>query len=540
MGGELCRTADVTARPGTQQHLLAPIESQQAWPAGVTYERSREARTIEAGGADFYDRIYTADRPETFLEATRTRTVGPGGHAVFQGSTPTAHLSRSLAEPYEHLGRCNGYPVGAILLTGTSVVPPDEDTLAANGVVVIGIEGAAELTNTVTTVPARGRCASGDEAPRRVGGRSRSPWHRSRLPPRACYRANENGPPPVPIDATKRATLHDVAALARVSHQTVSRVINDHPNVAPATRDRVNTAIRNLGYRRNATARNLVTRRSHTVGIVSHGINFYGPSQMLVNIETSFRSRGYGLTLSSVPSLSAQGLTAAITEVRSREVEGIVMITPVVRTDIAAVKAACSGIPFVMIDINLGGNVPSVVIDQRRGGELTGEHLIQHGHRRIAVVRGPSAWTGSVLRHAGLTEALKRAGIAPVFSEAGDWTPASGYRIAQRLLARGVPFTAVVAGNDEMALGVVRALHEHGLRVPNDVSVTGFDDVPSAAYFQPPLTTVHQDFAELGTRAATFLIDLVTDTAPTTSQHVLTPRLVVRGSTGPAPDGVDG
>jgi DNA-binding LacI/PurR family transcriptional regulator len=343
------------------------------------------------------------------------------------------------------------------------------------------------------------------------------------------------------MDATKRATLHDVAALARVSHQTVSRVINDHPNVAPATRDRVNGAIRKLRYRPNAAARNLVTRRSRTVGIVSHAINFYGPSQMLLHVEASFRSRGYGLTLSNVATLSAQGLTAAIAELRSREVDGIVMITPVVRTDIDAVTTACSGVPFVMIDINLGGHAPSVVIDQRRGGELTAEHLIAYGHRRIAVVRGPSAWTGSVLRHAGLTSALKRAGIAPVYSEAGDWTPASGYRIAQRLISRGVPFTAVVAGNDEMALGVMRALHEHGMRVPDDVSVTGFDDVPGAAYCQPPLTTVHQDFADLGTHAATFLIDLVTEPTPATSlrQHVLTPRLVVRGSTGPAPTASD-
>lgn len=338
------------------------------------------------------------------------------------------------------------------------------------------------------------------------------------------------------MDATKRATLHDVAALARVSHQTVSRVINDHPNVAPATRERVVGAIRKLGYRPNAAARNLVTRRSRTVGIVSHAISFYGPSQMLVNVETSFRSRGYGLTLSSVPNLSAQGLTTAIAELRSRGVDGIVMITPVVRTDIEAIRAACSGIPFVLIDINLGVLAPSVVIDQRRGGELTAEHLIGYGHRRIAVVRGPSGWTGSVLRHAGLTSALKRSGVVPVFSESGDWTPASGYRIAQRLLAREVPFTAVVVGNDEMALGVMRALTEHGLRVPDHVSVIGFDDVPGAAYFQPPLTTVHQDFAELGTRAASYLIDLVTDPAQAVSQHVLMPRLVVRSSTGPAPD----
>ena len=241
LGGELCRAEDVAARPGPEPYILAPIESQEAWAAGVTYKRSQEARKVEAGGADFYDRIYASERPEIFLKATRSRAVGPGGevgirsdsrwnvpepelalvlnrnldivgytigndmssrdiegenplylpqakvferclglgpHIVttgeipdplnleirlrivragrvaFEGSTSTNQLNRSLSELCAYLGRCNSFPAGAILLTGTGVVPPDEFTLAPNDTVVIGIEGVGELTNTVTTVPA--------------------------------------------------------------------------------------------------------------------------------------------------------------------------------------------------------------------------------------------------------------------------------------------------------------------------------------------------------------------------------------------------
>jgi DNA-binding LacI/PurR family transcriptional regulator len=338
----------------------------------------------------------------------------------------------------------------------------------------------------------------------------------------------------VATEPRKPATLWDVAALAGVSHQTVSRVVNEHPNVAPNTRARVLRAIEELAYLPNVAARNLVTRRSLTVGIASYGNAFFGPAQMLTHIETSFRERGYALTLSTMPTLTADGLASAIHDLRARAVDGIVMITPMVHTDFDTVRDACRGVPFVMIDVDLGVDAPSVVIDQRRGGELAAQHLIRLGHERIAVVRGPSDWTGSVLRHAGFTDALARHGIAPVVSGTGDWSPASGYSVTESLLHRGTPFTALVAANDEMALGAIRALHEHGLRVPADVSVIGFDDTPASAYFEPPLTTVRQDFVALGTDAAEYLIRRMGDPAQPPKQHVLEPRLVVRRSTGRA------
>lgn len=332
-------------------------------------------------------------------------------------------------------------------------------------------------------------------------------------------------------ESTKQATLVDVAARAGVSYQTVSRVINDHPNVAPSTRARILRAIEELHYLPNVAARNLVTRRSQTVGIVSYGTSYFGPGQMLTHIEASFRERGYGLTLATLADLTVDGLDAAIQELRGRAVDGIVMITPIVGIDPQTVRKTCRNTPFVMIDIALGASSPSVVIDQRLGGALATRHLLDLGHRRIAELRGPHDWTGAVFRHDGMLEALCEAGLAPVATEEGDWSAASGHAATMRLLERGLPFTALVAANDQMALGAMRALRERGLEVPRDVSVVGFDDLPESGFFEPPLTTIHQDFVSLGRAAAECLSDIIDGRGGPDGQRVLEPSLVVRRST---------
>jgi DNA-binding LacI/PurR family transcriptional regulator len=339
----------------------------------------------------------------------------------------------------------------------------------------------------------------------------------------------------VSVERTKEATLVDVAERAGVSYQTVSRVINDHPNVAAATRARILKAIEELRYRPNVAARSLVMRRSQTVGIISYGTAYFGPGQMVTHIEASFRERGYGLTLSTLAELTLDGLDAAIQELCGRAVDGIVMITPILGIDPRAVRAACRNTPFVMIDITLGSSSPSVIIDQRAGGVLAARHLLELGHRRIAELRGPPDWTGAVLRHEGILAVLRESGLEPVATDEGDWTAASGHAAAHRMLDRAQPFTALVAANDQMALGAMRALRERALDVPGDVSVVGFDDLPESAYFEPPLTTVHQDFVSLGRAAAECLIEVIDDRRAPSVQRVLEPWLVVRSSTGPVP-----
>jgi DNA-binding LacI/PurR family transcriptional regulator len=324
----------------------------------------------------------------------------------------------------------------------------------------------------------------------------------------------------------------DVARRAGVSYQTVSRVINEHASVAPATRARVLEAIRELEYLPNAAARNLVTRRSRTAGIVSFGTTYYGPSQMLANIEASFRERAYGLTLATLTELGLAELRSAVRQLRSRSVDGIVIIAPMLRVDGDEVQRLCGHVPFVMVDIALGGELPSVLIDQRYGGMLATRHLLELGHREIAEITGPLDWSGAQLRHQGTLAVLGEARLAPVSTVAGDWSAASGHWAAGRLLEAGAPFTALVASNDQMALGAMRALRERGLRIPQDISIVGFDDVPESAYFEPPLTTVRQDFASLGRESAAYLIDLIEERALPLRQRVLSPELIARCSTG--------
>lgn len=335
----------------------------------------------------------------------------------------------------------------------------------------------------------------------------------------------------MPLESAKQATMVDVARRAGVSYQTVSRVINEHPSVAPKTRERVLAAIAELDYHPNVAARNLVTRRSRTVGIVSYGTSYFGPGQMLTNIEASLRERAYGLMLSTLSELGSEQLRAATHELRSRSVDGIVMITPMLEIDVAAIPTLCGNVPFVLIDVALGVQAPSVVIDQRYGGVLATRHLLELGHRRIAVICGPRTWSAATLRNEGTLGVLRDAGLEPVMSVEGDWSARSGYAGACELLDADARFSALVVANDQMALGAMRALRERGVRVPEDVSVVGFDDLPEAAYFEPPLTTVHQDFVSLGRQSAAYLGDLLDDPTTPSMQRVITPELIARRST---------
>lgn len=332
--------------------------------------------------------------------------------------------------------------------------------------------------------------------------------------------------------ATKTTTLLDIAQKAGVSHQTVSRVINHHPNVAHETRERVLQLIRDLNYQPNQVARSLATRRSRTIGIISYGTTFYGPAQMLTNIEKSFREQEYGLALSMISDLSFEELYAAISDLKSRSVDGIIIISPILDLKLTQVKELCTDLPFVMVDIALGEQMPSVVIDQRYAGKMATRHLIELGHSQISEISGPLNWCDARLRHEGWLAALAEASLEPVLSIESDWSAAGGYAAAQQLLKQGRPFTGLVVGNDQMSLGAIKALKEHNINVPHEVSIVGFDNVPESAFFDPPLTTIKQDFSSLGRQSAEYLIALIErpDRTPL-HQRVLYPELVVRQST---------
>lgn len=329
----------------------------------------------------------------------------------------------------------------------------------------------------------------------------------------------------------KGVTLNDVATDCNVSYQTVSRVVNGHPNVAALTRERVLASIAKLDYRPNRMARSLVTQRSQTVGIVAFGAAFYGPSQMLVNIDRSLSERGYGLTMTTVREVEFESVRIAVQELKSRAVDGLVMIAPVHDVVLGQVRDLFGATPFVLVDVEPGASAPSILIDQLEGGRLATQHLVDLGHRRIAEIHGPLEWNDGRLRHDAWRSTLVEAGLVPGPSQGSDWTAAGGYRALRELLNVGPSFTGLVVANDQMALGALHGLREAGLSTPDDISVVGFDDVPEAAFFDPPLTTVRQDFTALGQRSAEYLIALIEEPDTEIRQELLMPNIVLRRST---------
>jgi DNA-binding LacI/PurR family transcriptional regulator len=326
--------------------------------------------------------------------------------------------------------------------------------------------------------------------------------------------------------------MHDVARVARVSHQTVSRVLNDHPHVRPATKERVRLAIAELGYRRNPAARSLVTRRSGMIGVLTPRMHLYGPTSSMIAVEVALREAGYFVSLASVADTSGAALGAAVEHFRDQAAEAVVLIAPE-REWLGAAQLIAADIPVVTMCADFRPARPSlatVALDNRTGARLITAHLLELGHRDIAFVGGPPTSPEAGARQRSWRDELERAGLAPERIYPGDWGSASGYAAGRRILADGVP-TAVFAANDQMALGLLRALAEAGLAVPADVSVAGFDDVPDAAYYTPALTTVRQDFATLATRCVGVLERLLGGAPPKSVR--IRPELVVRASTAP-------
>lgn len=324
--------------------------------------------------------------------------------------------------------------------------------------------------------------------------------------------------------------MSDVAASIGVSHQTVSRVLNDSPLVRPETRERVLAAIEDLGYRRNHAARALARNRSGRIGMLAAHLDLHGPSMTAQAVQEAGHAAGYDVSLVGLSDLTEQSLRRAVDRLLDQAVEGLV-IAVAHRLAHDRARALDLPIPVVLAQGVEAGEAMSAGIDQGAGAYLATTHLLDLGHRSVAHVTGPRDWLEGAQRRAAWLRAHADRGLAPGPELAGDWSPASGYAAGRRLAARD-DVTAVFAGNDAMALAVLRALHESGRRVPEDVSVVGFDDVPEAAYFWPPLTTVAQPFVDVGTRAVDLLVRALGGEVRPVSPLVM-PTLVRRGSTGP-------
>jgi len=333
--------------------------------------------------------------------------------------------------------------------------------------------------------------------------------------------------------------MADVAARAGVSYQTVSRVINAHPSVAPLTRERVLRAIAEMGYRPNPAARALVTgSTTRTIGLVTVNINHYGPAQTMLGLEKAARAAGYALSVTILDDATAEAMREAVETFVAQSVDAVVALSTY--DDAAkAVNALESPVPLVAVQVGGTEFRPAVSVDQEAGARMATRHLLDLGHRTVHHVGGPADSQEARGRIDGWRAELAAVGAVVPGYPSGDWTAASGHAAGRVLVERlhaGERMTAVFAANDQMALGLLAALYEAGLSVPRDVSVVGFDDLPEASYFVPPLTTVRQDFAELGRRCVQLVLSRLSgeDSQP---EPVL-PELVVRASTAPArPDG---
>lgn len=327
-------------------------------------------------------------------------------------------------------------------------------------------------------------------------------------------------------------SIRDVARLADVSHQTVSRVLNNHPSIRPETRDRVVAAMEQLRYRPNPAARALVTSRSQTIGILAASSTMYGPASSVAAIEAAARAHGYWVSTANIDSADPQSITAGLSHLMAQAIEGLVVIAPQVRV-VRALAAQRLDIPYVTLQSSELDPGHALSVDQIAGARLATRHLIEAGHRGIYHIAGPQDWMEAEARMRGFLEEMGAHDIPVTAPILGDWTADFGYYAGRELLSVR-DFTAIFASNDQMAIGLMHAIRDEGLDVPRDVSVVGFDDIPEAAHFWPPLTTVRQDFAELGRRCVELLLGPLDDAAPATATTI-TPELVVRASTGPAP-----
>ncbi|MEU3664086.1 LacI family DNA-binding transcriptional regulator [Streptomyces sp. NPDC032940] len=322
--------------------------------------------------------------------------------------------------------------------------------------------------------------------------------------------------------------MTDVARLAGVSHQTVSRVLNGHANVREQTRLRVLAAVQELGYRPNRAARALATGRSQLIGVVAQNSTLYGPASLLAAFEIAASQQGFAVSVHRVRELEERSITAAVERHRDDRVAGIVAIAPTASAQEALARVP-DEVPLISIDGDPARSAPTVFVDQEQGAYEATRHLLEAGHDTVWHVSGPPGWFDAAGRVRGWRRALTEAGaeIPPV--SAGDWSAASGYRAGQ-MLARMPEVTAVFAANDHQALGVLRAMAERGRAAPDEVSIVGFDDVPEAPFYTPPLTTVRQDFDAVAVAALDLLLHRIAGGAKPADHPVILPELVRRDS----------
>jgi DNA-binding LacI/PurR family transcriptional regulator len=327
----------------------------------------------------------------------------------------------------------------------------------------------------------------------------------------------------------KRATIHHVAQEAGVSYQTVSRVINGNPHVARDTRARVMRAIHKLDYQPFQAARNLSLRRSNTLQIIAFNWNHYS----LQSIVLTAKQHGYEVNVSYIQRHDTTELNDTLDRLAARLIDGAIIIAMPFEYPSRDMHKKARGIPLVQLGGFPNQFVPYIGYDQSLAAKIALDHLLSLGHTKIAELCGSSNYPAGLVRHQSIADELEKHGLEVERCIETDWTPKGGYANTLKLLESGQRFTAIICSNDLIAQGAISALHQAGKRVPEDISVISFDDIPEAAYFVPALTTVRQDFDGIGVQSVEFLLSLIKNRDTPVQQRILYPELIVRESTAP-------
>jgi DNA-binding LacI/PurR family transcriptional regulator len=327
-------------------------------------------------------------------------------------------------------------------------------------------------------------------------------------------------------------TLYDVARVVGVSHQTVSRVVKGHPNVRKDVRERIEAAIAELNYKPNLVARSLATSKSHRIGALVYELLASGPSKIMEGASIRAREAGYLLDIVSLDPENDGGISEAIDLMAQSNLAGLLAFTPTDRV-VHALKQASFSVPVSLESETSMWNDDGELTMGESGVELMVDHLVSLGHTRFFHISGPPGWLAARGRSNAYESALAAHGLTSVGTMPGDWSAAAGFAAAMALpLDAGI--TALVAANDQTALGAISALESRGVSIPRDMSVVGFDDIPESQFFRPPLTTVRFAFAEQGRIAIDRLLARIDGRAPEVTETG-PPALVVRSSSGPVP-----
>ncbi|MFF2331324.1 MULTISPECIES: LacI family DNA-binding transcriptional regulator [unclassified Streptomyces] len=326
----------------------------------------------------------------------------------------------------------------------------------------------------------------------------------------------------------RQPSMADVARVAGVSAQTVSRALRGSPNVNPDTNRRVLAAVEQVGYRFNSAARALSSGRSHTIGLVllaSGG--YYSRSAVTAGVESAAGDAGYAVSIATISALDVGLMERSLAKLADQGVDGLVIAVPLISVT-QKMEDITRDIPTVTLDGSRTAGARVLGIDQMEAGRIATQHLLDLGHRQVWHVSGPDEWIEARQRRQGWQECLEAAGIEAPPPLEGDWSPDSGYRQGQ-IVAMIPEVTAVFVASDEMAFGVIRALRERGRAVPDEVSIVSVDDIALAAYCTPPLTAVRQDFFGYGAAAVRLLLQ----GDATVEESVVSATLSVRASTAP-------